>query len=72
MCSISHSRTPPRTNLISPYSSNFLMGHFSQGKSGKSYMDIRTFRQLTNVGFEFLEYEHFTTKFGKDINFLEY
>ena len=72
MCSISLSRIPPRTNLFSPYSSNFMMGHFSQGKSGKSYMDIRTIRQLTNVGFEFLEYEHFTIKFGKYINFLEH
>ena len=33
---------------------------------------IRTIGQLTSENFEFLEYSRFTTKFGNDINSLEY
>ena len=35
-------------------------------------LGIRTIGQLTSENFEFLEYSRFTTKFGNDINFLEY
>ena len=35
-------------------------------------LGIRTIGQLTSENFEFLEYSWFTTKFGNDINFLEY
>ena len=35
-------------------------------------LGIRTIGQLTSENFEFLEYSRFTTKFGHDINFLEY
>ena len=35
-------------------------------------LGIRTFGQLTSGNFDFLEYSRFTTKFGNDINFLEY
>ena len=35
-------------------------------------LGIRTIGQLTSENFEFLQYNRFTTKFGNDINFLEY
>ena len=35
-------------------------------------LGIRTIGQLTSENLEFLEYSRFITKFGNDINFLEY